>query len=134
VKERSTNYTGMRMRDFQTVQLRVGVAASKIDAARVIIHNDCLDGQRFAAANVMPPMEDKLRWRRNCSLAARLAVEAVDTLHEMAGANGIYTKYPLERLFRDAHSATAHIGFNWDAGMSTWGLAALGGEVVNPTM
>jgi len=59
---------------------------------------------------------------------------AVDTLHEMAGGNGIYTKYPLERLMRDAHSATAHIGFNWDAGMSTWGLVALGGEVVNPTM
>ena len=134
VKERSTNYTGVRMRDFQTVQLRVGVAGSKIDAARTIIHNDCLDGQRFAAANVMPSMEDKLRWRRNCSLAARMAVEAVDTLHEMAGANGIYTKYPLERLFRDAHSATGHIGFNWDAGMATWGLVTLGGEVVNPTM
>ena len=134
VKERSTNYTGVRMRDFQTVQLRVGVAGSKIDAARTIIHNDCLDGQRFAAANVMPSMEDKLRWRRNCSLAARMAVEAIDTLHEMAGANGIYTKYPLERLFRDAHSATGHIGFNWDAGMATWGLVTLGGEVVNPTM
>ena len=134
VKERSTSYTTARMRDFQTVQMRVGVAAAKIDMARVSLHSDCLEGQRFAAADVMPPMEDKLRWRRNCAIAARLAVEAVDTLHEMAGANGIYTRYPLERLFRDAHSASAHIGFNWDAGMSTWGLAALGGEVVNPTM
>ena len=134
MKERSTNYTGMRMRDFQTVQLRVGVAGAKIDLARASIHNDCLEGQRFAAAGVMPSVEDKLRFRRNCALAARLAVEAVDTLHEMAGANGIYTKYPLERLFRDAHSASAHIGFNWDAGMSTWGLTALGGEVANPTM
>ena len=134
VKERSTNYTGMRMRDFQTVQLRVGVAGAKIDLARASIHNDCLEGQRFAAAGVMPSVEDKLRFRRNCALAARLAVEAVDTLHEMAGANGIYTKYPLERLFRDAHAASAHIGFNWDAGMATWGLVALGGEVVNPTM
>ncbi len=134
VKERSTSYTAMRMRDFQTVQMRVGVAAAKIDMARVSLHNDCLEGQRYASDGVMPPMEDKLRWRRNCALGAKLAVEAVDALHEMAGANGIYTKYPLERLFRDAHSATAHIGFNWDAGMSTWGLTALGGEVVNPTM
>ena len=134
VKERSTNYTGMKMRDFQTVQLRVGVAGAKIDLARMSQHADCLEGMKFAAAGVMPPMEDKLRFRRNCALAARLAVEAVDTLHEMAGANGIYTKYPLERLFRDAHSASAHIGFNWDAGMSTWGLTALGGEVANPTM
>ncbi len=134
VRERSTNYTGMKMRDFQTVQLRTGVAGAKIDLARMSQHADCLEGMKFAAAGIMPPMADKLRFRRNCALAARLAVEAVDTLHEMAGANGIYTKYPLERLFRDAHSASAHIGFNWDAGMSTWGLTALGGEVVNPTM
>ncbi len=134
VKERSTNYTSVRMRDFQTVQLRTGVAGAKIDMARVSMHNDCLEAQRFAAAGSMPPMADKLRWRRNCALACKLAVEAVDTLHEMAGANGIYTKYPLERLFRDAHTGSAHIGFNWDANMSTWGLTALDGEFSNPTM
>lgn len=134
VKERSTNYTGMRMRDFQTVQMRVGVAGAKVEMARTSQHQDCLAGQRYAAAGEMPSMQQKLRWRRNCALAARLAVEAVDALHEMAGANGIYTKYPLERLFRDAHSASAHIGFNWDAGMSTWGLLALGGEFNSPTM
>jgi alkylation response protein AidB-like acyl-CoA dehydrogenase len=122
------------MRDFQTVQMRVGVAAARIDMARASLHNDCVEGMRFAADGVMPPMEAKLRWRRNCAIAAKLSVEAVDSLHEMAGGNGIYTRYPLERLMRDAHSATAHIGFNWDAGMSTWGLVALGGEVVNPTM
>lgn len=134
VKERSTNYTGMRMRDFQTVQVRVGAAAAKIEMARVSQVADTHEAQRLASAGVMPTLECKLRWRRNHALAAKMAVEAVDALHEMAGANGIYTKYPLERLFRDAHSATAHIGFNWDAGMSTWGLVALGGDVVNPTM
>ena len=36
VKARSTNYTGMRMRDFQTVQLRVGAAGARIEAARVL--------------------------------------------------------------------------------------------------
>ena len=134
VKERSTSYATMKMRDFQTVQVRTGAAGAKIDMARVSMHNDCLDAQRFAAAGTMPPMADKLRWRRNCSLACKLAVEAVDTLHEMAGANGIYNKYPLERLFRDAHTGSAHIGFNWDANLSMWGLTALGGEIINPTM
>ena len=134
VKERSTSYMTMRMRDFQTVQMRVGVAAAKVDMARVSMHNDCIEAQNFAAAGQMPPMADKLRWRRNCALACKLAVEAVDTLHEMAGANGIYGKYPLERLFRDAHTGSAHFGFNWDANMSTWGLTALGGEFSNPTM
>jgi 3-hydroxy-9,10-secoandrosta-1,3,5(10)-triene-9,17-dione monooxygenase len=128
VKERSTAYTAQKMRDFQTVQLRVGVAAAKVEMARLSQHTDCLEGQRYAAAKELPTLETKLRWRRNCALAARMSVEAVDTLHEMAGGNGIYTKYPLERLFRDAHAASAHIGFNWDASMSTWGLVALGGE------
>ena len=134
VKERSTNYSGARMRDFQTVQLRVGTAGAKVDFARQSQLADTWEAQRIAEAGQVPPMETKLRWRRNHALAARLATEAVDTLHEMAGANGIYTKYPLERLFRDAHAALGHIGFNWDAGMSNWGLVSLGGEVINPTM
>ncbi|MGA7984879.1 MAG: acyl-CoA dehydrogenase family protein, partial [Burkholderiales bacterium] len=43
VGERSTNYTAARMRDFQTVQLRVAAAGARIDAARLIARNDCLD-------------------------------------------------------------------------------------------
>ena len=60
--------------------------------------------------------------------------EAVDSLHAVAGANGIYESYPLERIFRDAHSLAGHISFNIDAQASAWGLAALGGEVSNPTL
>ena len=57
-----------------------------------------------------------------------------DRVMQIHGGYGYIKEYPIERLFRDAHSATGHIGFNWDAGMATWGLVTLGGEVVNPTM
>lgn len=134
VKERSTNYTGMKMRDFQTVQLRVGAAAARIDTARLILRNDCFEAQEIANRNVIADTETKLRFKRNSALAVNLATEAVDTLHAMAGANGIYETYPLERIFRDAHSLAGHISFNFDTQASTWGLVALGGEVVNPTL
>ena len=134
VKERSTNYTGMKMRDFQTVQLRVGAAGAKIDAARLILRNDCLEAQEIANRNVIADTETKLRFKRNLALAVSLATEAVDTLHAMAGANGIYETYPLERIFRDAHALAGHISFSFDTQASTWGLVALGGEVVNPTL
>ena len=52
----------------------------------------------------------------------------------MAGANGIYDRYPLQRIFRDARSAAGHISFNWDAQMTSWGLVAIGGEFQNPTL
>ena len=134
VKERSTNYTGAKMRDFQAVQLRVGAAAARIDAARLILRSDCIEGQEFAARKQVADTQKKLSWKRNLAYAVNLCTEAVDILHAMAGANGIYESYPLERIFRDAHSLAGHISFSFDAQASSWGLAALGGEVVNPTL
>lgn len=134
VKERSTSYTAAKMRDFQAVQLRVGAAASKIDAARLVLRNDALEGQEFATRGVVADTLAKLRFKRNLAYAVNLCTEAVDLLHAMAGANGIYETYPLERIFRDAHSLAGHFSFSVDAQASAWGHAALGGEVVNPTL
>jgi len=134
VKKRSTSYTGAKMRDFQAVQLRIGAAGSKIDAARLVLRNDAIEGQELASRKLMPDVLTKLRMKRNLAYAVNLCTEAVDTLHAMAGANGIYESYPLERIFRDAHSLAGHISFSFDAQASAWGFAALGGEVGNPTL
>ena len=134
VKERSTNYTGAKMRDFQAVQLRVGAAGAKIDAARLVLRNDCLEAQEIANRRVIADAQTKLRFKRNLAYAVGLATEAVDMLHAMAGANGVYETYPLERIFRDAHSLAGHISFSFDAQASGWGFAVLGGEINNPTL
>jgi 3-hydroxy-9,10-secoandrosta-1,3,5(10)-triene-9,17-dione monooxygenase len=122
------------MRDFQAVQLRIGAAGAKVDAARLILRNDCIEAQAMIARGEAADTLKKLSWKRNLAFAVNLSTEAVDTLHAMAGANGIYESYPLERLFRDAHSLAGHISFSFDAQASAWGLAALGGEVGNPTL
>jgi len=134
VKARSTNYTGMRMRDFQTVQLRVGAAGARIEAARRVLRQDCIEAHQAAVENRIMPIEEKLAIKRNVAYAVQLCTEAVDLLHAMAGANGIYDSYPIQRLFRDAHSLSAHIGFAFDAHGSNWGLVALGGEFASPTL
>jgi 3-hydroxy-9,10-secoandrosta-1,3,5(10)-triene-9,17-dione monooxygenase len=133
-KARGTSYTGMRMRDFQAVQLRVGAAGAKIDTARLLLRSDCIRAQELAAAESVPGIEEKLRFKRNLAHAAQLCTEAVDLLHAMSGANGIYDAQPLQRIFRDAHSLGAHIAFNFDAHGSAWGLFALGGDHTNPTL
>ena len=81
-----------------------------------------------------PDIETRLRYKRNCAMAARLCVESVDSLHEMAGANGIYDKYPLQRMFRDMRAAAGHFSFSTDAQLPPWGLVALGGEFKSPTL
>jgi 3-hydroxy-9,10-secoandrosta-1,3,5(10)-triene-9,17-dione monooxygenase len=134
IRERSTSYTAVRMRDFQAVQLRVGRAGAMIDAARLIIRADCLEAERIAQDGRAPTMEEKLRFKRNVAYAMERCTEAVDLLHALAGANGLYDRYPIQRLFRDQHALAAHIGFSWDAQGAPWALVALGGEFESPTM
>ena len=134
VKDRSTNYTRVRMRDFQLVQLRVSSAGAKIDTALGLLRNDCVEAQEMARRHVVPEVETKLRFKRNLAYAGQLCLEAVDSLHAVAGANGIYEKYPLERIFRDAHALSGHVMLNNDTWGTAWGLVALGGEVNNPTL
>jgi len=134
IKERSTSYTALRMRDFQAVQLRVAGAGAKVDAARLIIRADCREAQQIAEDNRAPTVEEKLRFKRNVAYAMELCTEAVDALHALAGANGLYDPYPIQRLFRDQHALAAHIGFSWDAQGAPWGLVALGGEFSSPTL
>jgi len=134
VKARSTSYTNARMRDFQTVQRRIGEAGAKIDAAALLLRNDCLEATRIYENGGTLDIESRLRCKRNCALAARLCVEAVDSLHEMAGANGIYDQYPLQRMFRDSRAAAGHFNFSLDAQLTPWALVALGGDYKSPTM
>jgi 3-hydroxy-9,10-secoandrosta-1,3,5(10)-triene-9,17-dione monooxygenase len=134
VKSRSTSYTAARMRDFQTVQLRVGTAGAKIDAAAALLRNDCFEGQSVYEAGDEFDLQTRLRFKRNCAVAAKLCTEAVDSLHEMAGANGIYDHYPLQRMYRDSHAAAGHINFSCDVQVPGWALVAMGGEFKSPTL
>ena len=134
IKERSTSYTAMRMRDFQAVQLRVAEAGARVDAARLMIRTDCVDAARIAQEGRAPTLEEKLRFKRNVAWAMDLCTAAIDELHAVAGANGIYDRYPIQRLFRDQHALSAHIGFSWDAQGGPWALVAMGGDFVSPTM
>jgi len=106
----------------------------RIEGAQLMCRNDCIVAQKVAAADRIMSIEEKLRVKRNVAYAAQLCTEAVDLLHAMAGANGIYDSYPIQRIFRDAHSLAAHIGFAFDAHGSAWGLVALGGEYESPTL
>ena len=134
VVKRSTNYQGLKMRDIQTIQVRIGAAGARIDAARQLLRQNCVEAMEIARRNAIADAPTKLRFKRDLAYAANLCTEAVDILHAMAGANGIYDSYPIQRIFRDAHALGGHFSFSTDAQFSSWGLAALGGEVVNPTL
>ncbi|MCL4801819.1 MAG: acyl-CoA dehydrogenase family protein [Burkholderiales bacterium] len=131
---RETSYTASRMRDFQAVQLKVGAAAARIAAARRLLRADCEQAWTDACAGRVPDTLAKLAYKRNAAFAGQLCTEAVDALHALAGANGIYDRYPIQRLFRDAHAAAGHISLSFDTQGSGWGAAALTGAAANPML
>ncbi len=133
VKARSTAYTGAKMRDFQSVQYRVSLAAGKIDAAHQWLRHDCIEANDLVNAGGTFDTLTKIKYRRNAAIACKMATEAVDILYEMMGAHGIYDSAPLQRRFRDAHAAAGHINFNMDTQLPQWGQVALGGEYKSPT-
>jgi alkylation response protein AidB-like acyl-CoA dehydrogenase len=54
----------------------------------------------------------RLDVRMAASQAMRSAVQAVDIIHRAAGTTAIYARSPIERCFRDLHTAEADITVN----------------------
>jgi 3-hydroxy-9,10-secoandrosta-1,3,5(10)-triene-9,17-dione monooxygenase len=75
VKDRSTSYTGARMRDFQLVQLRVASAGAKIDTALALLRNDCIEAQDLACRNIVADQQTKLRFKRNLGMRVSSALK-----------------------------------------------------------
>lgn len=119
-------YTGRSLADFSTMQVHVAEAGALTAAAEAVMLRDCEEATRFAEAGEVPPMEDKVRWRRDGAYAARMCSKAVDIIFAAAGGGAIYESNPLQRAFRDIHAANGHFGVNWDANGINYGRVALG--------
>jgi alkylation response protein AidB-like acyl-CoA dehydrogenase len=57
--------------------------------------------------------------------AATTSAEVTDLVHRLAGTTGIYTRSPLERYFRDAHTLRNH-GFASENKLESAGQVFLG--------
>jgi len=129
-KTRIGTYTGAQISSFQAVQIKIAKARCLIDSARHLMRQSAFVFQEQFELTV----EEKLRLRAQNAFAVAQAREAVETLFSCYGANGIYTRDPLQRYLRDAQAASQHFSFNFDIAGSAYGTAAMGGKYANPTM
>jgi 3-hydroxy-9,10-secoandrosta-1,3,5(10)-triene-9,17-dione monooxygenase len=131
---RAGTYTGARVADFQAVQIKVARARCLIDSARDLLRQSAIAFQAAAQRNEAPDLETKLRFRAHSAFAVNQSREAVETLWSCYGAQGLYTRDPLQRHLRDVLAISQHFSFNFDIAGATYGLLALGGRYANPTM
>jgi 3-hydroxy-9,10-secoandrosta-1,3,5(10)-triene-9,17-dione monooxygenase len=132
--KRAGTYTGAKVADFQAVQIKVARARCLIDSARQVLRQSAIAFQAMAARDEIPDLATKLRFRAQGAFAVNQAREAVETLWSCYGAQGLYSRDPLQRHLRDVLAIGQHFSFNFDIAGAAYGLHALGGRYANPTM
>jgi 3-hydroxy-9,10-secoandrosta-1,3,5(10)-triene-9,17-dione monooxygenase len=125
-RKRNATTTGLPVGASQTVQIKVAEAAARIDTAEMMMKRACEHAMAVARAGQEPRHDDKVRYRRDAFFSVRMCLEAVDILMGIAGSGGLYNTSAIQRLFRDAHAANAHIMFSPDVQGSLYGQHALG--------
>jgi len=134
MQKRMGTYTGAKVADFQAVQVKVARARALIDSGRALSRNASIAFQEMSARGEIPDVSTKLRFRAQSAFAVNQAREAVETLWSCYGAQGIYTRDPLQRYLRDVIAMNQHFSFNFDIAGAAFGLHALSGTYSNPAL
>jgi alkylation response protein AidB-like acyl-CoA dehydrogenase len=115
------------LRDRAVVQVTLARAEAMLRAARLFFY-DTLGGAwvRIEAGESLG-LEQKADLLLANTHAATTAAKVTDMMHRLAGTTGIYTKNPLERHFRDAHTVRHH-GFMSENRFETVGQVYCGVE------
>ncbi len=85
---------GQAIAEFQGVQFQIADAATRIEAARLLVYN---------AARLKEAGRSFLREAAMAKLyASRLAERTASLAVDLFGGNGVVKEYPVEKLYRDA--------------------------------
>jgi alkylation response protein AidB-like acyl-CoA dehydrogenase len=93
-------------------QTAVAGAEATLRAARSLYY-EAIDAAWEAAQSAEPvPVELRAGLRLAATHAVRASAEVVRSMYDLGGGSAIYDDSPLQRRFRDAHTATAHFQVN----------------------
>ena len=117
---------GSKVAEFQTVQKRIGEAATRIDAARLVSYRDVGEAQAEVQADGKTSLDIRLRNRRSQAFIANEAKTAIDLIWDAAGGRCMQRDHPIQRAWRDVAAVNHHISLNFDAVMSMYGQHKFG--------
>jgi len=108
IAAKKRGWGGVPLSETSRVQAAIGEAAVLVDAAAE--HLYAVSGRLWEQA-LAGETDARLRAqvRLATSNAAQASVRAVDLLHSVVGTAGIFVENPMERQFRDIHTATKHV-------------------------
>jgi alkylation response protein AidB-like acyl-CoA dehydrogenase len=100
-------------------QERTARAEAQVRAARALLYESVAAAERAAVAGGQIPVELRAGLRLAATHAVEASAIAVDEAYRLGGGTAIYETSPLQRRFRDVHTATQHML----VGPATWELS-----------
>ena len=93
-------------------QAAVAAAEASLRAARAMYYESIEAAWEAAQAKEPVPVALRNDLRLAATHAVRTSADVVRSMYDLAGGTAIYDDSPLQRRFRDAHTATAHFQVN----------------------
>jgi indole-3-acetate monooxygenase len=100
------------LRERPLAQIQFAQAEGLLHAARAYFYSCNDEIWRKGEAGESFSIQDRAHARLAVVTAAKLAVQAVDLVADAAGMNSALTSSPIERCWRDVHTATQHVLMN----------------------
>jgi indole-3-acetate monooxygenase len=93
-------------------QAGVAEAEAALRAARAFYYEAIAEAWEAAQLQAPVAVEQRLGLRLAATHAVRTSAEVARSMYDLGGGSAIYEDSPLQRRFRDAHTATAHFQVN----------------------
>jgi indole-3-acetate monooxygenase len=93
-------------------QRLVAAADASLRAARALYYETIEAAWQAAQQDAPVPVTLRNDLRLAATHAVRVSAEVVRSMYDLGGGTAIYDNSPLQRRFRDAHTATAHFQVN----------------------
>ena len=110
--------------DVETQERLAKVLNTIAELEAVMYHNF----DKMEAVNWKPSLEERIMYRYQASLVIDKAIEAIDTLFDVAGGRSVFNGHPLQQLWHDIHIARCHVANNPTAFARNLGSVTLGME------
>ena len=114
------------MANHYPVQTRVSEASALIDAAKLIIIEDCKKMSATISKKQKMSKEQRLKNKRDQVLAIQFLKRAIDLLLGATGTKGLRQSNTIQLAARNIHAIGTHITLNYDIVMPTYGRHILG--------
>jgi 3-hydroxy-9,10-secoandrosta-1,3,5(10)-triene-9,17-dione monooxygenase len=110
--QRMAASTGTKVADDPAAQLVAARAASAIDEVKLVLYRNVEELMDLVQAGQDIPVERRVQFRYESSLAVEKCLAVVDELFTASGGRAIFLSSPILRFFLDIHTARAHYANN----------------------